>query len=149
MQKASLPAAHLGDPPETVLARIRIPLMQLGTMVVEGASEEVFVLDLGVLGVFVERERPLPVGARVEIRFRLPGNEIPVAALCRVAWWHPAGAPLVSRSLPAGMGLNFLEISDPDRARIRERLLEHFRREPRARRFVRQWPPQEGEGEKR
>jgi hypothetical protein len=105
-----------------------------------------FLIDLGLRGVFVEHEHPLPLGERVEVRFRLPGNEIPIAAICRVAWWHPPELDLVSKKLPGGVGLEFLELSDLDRRRIREHLVDHCRRQPRARQFARQWPEADGEG---
>jgi Tfp pilus assembly protein PilZ len=124
---------------DAVLPRIRVPLMQRGSLLYKGRTEDLFIIDLAMAGVFVERTQPLEVGEVVEVRFRLPGNEIPIDAKCRVAWWHPEGAPLVSKSLPAGMGLAFLDISEADRAKIRDQLLDHFRRQPGERRFSRQW----------
>ena len=61
-------------------------------------------------GVFVERAEPLPIGETVELRFRLPGNELPVATRCRVAWWRPPDMELTSKTLPSGVGLEFVEI---------------------------------------
>jgi Tfp pilus assembly protein PilZ len=124
---------------ESVLPKVRVPLMQMGSLIYKGATEDLFIIDLALTGVFVERQRPLTLGEVVEVRFRLPHNEIPVSAKCRVAWWHPEGAPLVSKSLPAGMGLAFTEISERDRTKIREQLVDHFRRQPGERRFTRQW----------
>jgi Tfp pilus assembly protein PilZ len=77
------------------------------------------------------------VGTQVTLRFALPGNEIPIVVACRVAWWHPAGARLVSKALPAGLGLEFVEISDADRSRLREHLVSYLSGEPRGRRFHR------------
>jgi Tfp pilus assembly protein PilZ len=122
--------------------------MQRGSLVYRGKTEDLFIIDLALAGVFVEREHPIEIGETVEVHFRLPGNEIPVTARCRVAWWHPEKAPLVSKSLPAGMGLAFVDISEADRTKIREQLAEHFRRQPGERRFSRQWllADEEGEG---
>ena len=140
MQKAVPPGQLIGAPPDPVLEKVRIPLIQRATLTYGRREEEVFVVDLGLGGVFVERREALPVGDTVEIRFPLPGNEILVTARCGVAWCHPEGAPLVSRSLPPGLGLEFLEISEEDRGRLRRHLLDHFRRGPGARRFSRLWP---------
>jgi hypothetical protein len=76
----------------------------------------------------------------VEVRFTLPGNAIPVSARCRVAWWHAPDAPLACKALPSGLGLEFVAIAERDRERLRELLVEHWRRDPRARQFARQWP---------
>jgi hypothetical protein len=101
-----------------------------------GRREDVFVIDLGLSGLFVERPEPIPAGELVEVEFCLPENEIPVTAECRVAWWHPEGT-VFSRPLPAGAGLAFLTISARDRERIRKYLADYYAREPRSRRFVR------------
>jgi Tfp pilus assembly protein PilZ len=126
-------------PPDLVLRRIRIPLIRKATLTrADGGSEELFVIDLGLLGVFVERPEALPFGEPVRIRFLLPGNELPIQAVCRVAWWHPPGAPLVSKSLPSGIGLEFVDVSDRDRERVRTHLLEYLRSQLGPRRFHRQ-----------
>ena len=44
----------------------------------------------------------------------------PVKARCRVAWWHAPGKKLASGVVAAGAGLQFLEMSEADRARLRE-----------------------------
>lgn len=126
-------------PPDLVLRRIRIPLIRKATLTrADGRDEDLFVIDLGLSGVFVEREGELPQGETVRIRFLLPGNELPIQAGCRVAWWHPPGAPLVSKSLPAGVGLEFVDLSDRDRERVRKHLLEYLRSHLGPRRFHRQ-----------
>lgn len=120
--------------------RVRISFIQRATLEHVGGSEELFVIDLGLAGVFVERHEPLSVGAPVRIRFLLPGNALPVVAECRVAWWRAPDVPQGARSLPPGGGLEFVTLSGSDRARIREHIVEHCQRHPRARQFARQWP---------
>lgn len=137
-----------GDvPPEDVLDETRISFIQRARLVHTGRPEEVFLMDLGLAGVFVERASSLPVGESVEVVFPLPGNEIPVTARGRVAWWHAPTAPLTSKSLPPGVGIEFVGLSETDRSRIREYLREHFRRSPRARQFARPWPSAAYQGE--
>jgi Tfp pilus assembly protein PilZ len=148
MSKAALSNAEEGVPPESVLTKLRIPFVRRATLTHEGGGqEEVFIIDVGLSGVFIERSKPLPVGVEVEIRLSLPGNEIPFAARCRVAWWHPAGQPLASKELPAGAGLEFVELSEIDRSRLREQLEEYCRQHPRVRRFLRHWPEAERKGD--
>ena len=126
-----------GVPPEPVFRRIRITFIQKATLTRAGGSEELFTIDLGLRGVFVERAEPLPIGETVDVSFRLPGNELPVAARCRVAWWHPRDMVLTSKTLPSGVGLEFVEIDGAGARRVRAYLSEYLRRHPRERRFHR------------
>jgi hypothetical protein len=126
------------DPSEDVLRNIRIAYVQKAQLTHQGRERVVFLVDLGLVGVFVELGEPLPIGDRAELRFPLPGNDIPVSAGCRVAWWHEPGRE--PRPFPPGIGLEFVEISAGDRARLRAHLMEHCRRPTRDRRFTR-WPP--------
>ena len=148
MPKAALPNAEEGVPPESVLRKLRIPFVRRATLThAGGIQEDVFVIDVGLAGVFVERVEPLPVGAELELRVSLPGNEIPLTARCRVAWWHPPKEPLASKELPAGAGLEFVGLSDLDRGRLREQLEAYCRQHPSVRRFLRHWPEAERKGD--
>jgi Tfp pilus assembly protein PilZ len=147
MPRAAFPQTREGVPPESVLQQLRIPFVRRVTLVREGGTEEAFVIDLGLAGVFIEHAEGLPVGEMVEISLPLPDREIPLRARCRVAWWHPEGAPLASKSLPAGAGLAFVEMSEADRARLRDELVRYCRQHPRVRRFLRHWPEAEKMGD--
>jgi hypothetical protein len=127
------------------LGRLRIPFVQRATLAHGGGHEDLFLVDLGLEGAFAERPQPLAVGEIVTLTFALPGNDHPVRAVCRVAWWHPPGGQLASRSLPAGVGLQFVEIPEQDHARLRRHLLDYMDRETMARRFHRARPLGEGE----
>jgi hypothetical protein len=130
-----------------VLQQLRIPFIRRATLTHQGGTEAAFVIDLGLLGVFVERSEPLPKGAHVDLEMTLPGSEVPVRAGCRVAWWHEGDSPLASKSLPRGAGLSFVELNDTDRTRLRELLEEYCRQEPSVRRFLRHWPEAERQGD--
>ena len=147
MSKASSPRADEGLPPEDVLRKLRIPFVRKATLEHGGRTEDVFVIDVAIDGLFVERAEALPVGTEVTLRMRLPGNEFPFEARCRVAWWHPAQAPLSSKSLPAGIGLTILEASESSRSRLREHVEEYCRQDPTVRRFLRHWPEAERKGD--
>jgi Tfp pilus assembly protein PilZ len=127
-------------PPESELQKLRIPFVRKAGLTIGGAEQEAFVLDLGLKGVFVEHEEPLPVGAEVLLRLPLPGREIPLTATCRLAWWKPAEKSLETKSLPAGVGLEFQDISEADQAHVRGLLEEYCRQDPQARHFLRHWP---------
>jgi hypothetical protein len=143
MPKAASARADEGVPPEDVLRTLRIPFVRRATLVHRGETREVFTIDLGLSGVFIEQPEPLPVGDPAEITLPWSGSEIPVKALCRVAWWHPREKPLKSKALPAGAGLQFVKMSEADRVRIREQLVDHCRQHPRVRHFLRHWPREE------
>lgn len=132
-------------PAEPIFRRIRVPFIQRATVRHRGASEELFLIDLGLRGVFLERGSPLPKGDEVEVVFPLPGNERKVTALCRIAWWHPPDMVLTSKTLPSGLGLEFVECAGDGAARIRQHLTEYLLRNPRARRFNRRPEPEEDE----
>jgi len=136
MQRAA-PVSTEGVPPESVFKKIRIPFIQRAVLVHEGGREELFLIDLALRGVFVERPEPLPRGSEVEATFRLPGNELPVVARCRVAWWRAPGMDLTAKTLPAGLGLEFLDLEGECAGRIRAYLSEYLRGNPRHRRFHR------------
>ena len=121
------------------LRDIRIPFIQKAALTVRGVTEHPFLVDLGLRGAFAERPAALPVGERVVLRFNLPGNEIPLTVGCRVAWWHPPGAPLRSKALPPGLGLEFVEWSEEDEGRLR-RYLEAYLLRSVGRRFHRPLP---------
>jgi hypothetical protein len=132
-------------PAEAVLRQLRIPFVRRATLVRGAAEEEAFIIDIGLTGVFIERAASLPVDEGLEIRFAWPGSEVPFRARCRVAWWHPEGEALSSKSLPSGAGLEFVEMPEADRERLRALLVDYCRQEPSVRRFLRHWP----EGERR
>jgi PilZ domain-containing protein len=138
MTRTAVPRAEPGVPPELVLATLRIPFVQRAQLTHADSTRDVFLVDLGLQGVFAELDTPLSVGDTAQIRFPLPGNEIPVAALCRVAWRHAGGAS--PRGLPPGVGLEFVDMSPADRARLREHVVEYWRRAGPSRRFTRPWP---------
>jgi Tfp pilus assembly protein PilZ len=145
MQKVAppLPAEELQV--EAVLGKIRIPCIQRATVGIGEAREDLFMIDLGLRGVFVERSRPVAEGEEIELWFGLPGNEIRIHARCRVAWVRLRGLTSGPRTLPPGIGLEFVAMTDPDTERVRRHLLEYLRRHPRQRRFLRH--PEEAEEE--
>ena len=62
-----------------------------------------------------------------------------------VAWWTPPGESARARRLPAGLGLEFRDISEVDLGRIRALVLEHCRGDLSARRFHPAWPEARGD----
>lgn len=139
MSRLKPPPTAGGAPSDAVLEKVRIPFVQRGDLIEDGKGRRVFLVDLGLLGSFVELSDPPAIGERAELVFRLPGNDIPVIVGCRVAWRHAEGEK--PAPLPAGAGLEFVYVSPADRERLRAHLLEHLRSARGARRFARPWPP--------
>lgn len=140
------PLSAEGVPPEPVFRKIRIPFIQRAVLVHDGRREDLFLIDLALRGVFVERAEALAQGAEVDVTFRLPGNELEVSARCRVAWWRAPDMTLTSKTLPAGLGLEFVDMDGEAARRIRGYLTEYLRGNPRHRRFHRR-PDAEEEDE--
>jgi hypothetical protein len=129
-----------GLPPETVLRQLRIPFVRRAAVQYAGKREHVFLIDIALEGAFIEHKEPLAVGTPVDISISWPGSELAFDAHCRVAWWHPEGEELRSKSLPAGAGLQFVSMSETDRTRLKTLLAGYCRQHPRVRRFLRHWP---------
>ena len=76
-------------------------------------------INLSAGGVFIETADYLPVDTRLNIEFLLSENERTINCKARVAWInHPE--LLVNPNLPAGMGLQFLDISTDDMNSVRQ-----------------------------
>jgi Tfp pilus assembly protein PilZ len=146
-EKAAQPRTRDAVPPDKILTKVRIPFVQKATITHKGKSQEAFTIDVGLAGVYVERSEPLPIGESVVVSFHIPGYEIPLTARCRVAWSHGLDKPLASKSLPPGLGLQFVELPPVDSRRVRDLVVEHYRRHPGVRRFLRHWPEAELKGD--
>ncbi len=132
--------------PVVAVDRVRIPFVQRARLSLRDERREAFLLDLGLEGVFVETREGLPLGAAVGLAFPLPGNAIPIEASGRVAWVRRAGG---ATGLPAGVGVQFVELREADETRLREFLEEYCRKSGRSRRFARPWPAAEAVGGKK
>ncbi|HEY6548521.1 MAG TPA: hypothetical protein VI589_11475, partial [Vicinamibacteria bacterium] len=71
MTRAS-PTADDGVPEEAVLKRLRIPFVRKAVLVRAAGREDVFVIDLGLEGVFIERADELPVGEEGDLTLPWP-----------------------------------------------------------------------------
>lgn len=70
--------------------------------------------NLSVGGAYFDQTVPLPVGTTVELRFSLPGD--PHQIRCQ-------GEIVATKEL--GMGVQFLALAEPDRARIEALIDKH------------------------
>ncbi len=83
-------------------------------------------------GVYIGIHPIPPVGEKVQLRFKLPGNDIPIVVEAEVCWENSGQAHKV-HSLPPGCGLRFHALPGPERERIEDLVREY--REPGPRRL--------------
>lgn len=74
-----------------------------------------FTHDINEGGLFIETEKPQVTGTEVSLRFNLPGNSDALQTTGSVVWVRSGGG-----SAPAGMGIEFDELTSDDRQRINE-----------------------------
>jgi uncharacterized protein (TIGR02266 family) len=78
-----------------------------------------WVLNINAGGLFVEIDRLHPVNTLVTLEFTLPGHTSSIRCKGRVAWVnHPEW--IKNSSLPSGMGIQFLDLTEEAALAIRE-----------------------------
>jgi uncharacterized protein (TIGR02266 family) len=82
-----------------------------------------YTVNVSTGGVFIEADNILPVDTSLEIKFKLPDNDIVISCNARVAWTNEPGQ-LKKDSLPPGMGIQFLDLSLDNLQAIRNFLKE-------------------------
>jgi type IV pilus assembly protein PilZ len=78
-------------------------------------------LDVSARGIFLRTGQVYPVGEEVLLRFNLPGVARPFKTVGRVTWSSPTDTP---QGLPAGMGVQFLDLDGPGQAVIEQYVVE-------------------------
>jgi uncharacterized protein (TIGR02266 family) len=73
-------------------------------------------LDISQGGAFLQSDLLLEAGAELEVTFAIPGEIRPIRAHARVAW----ATRTASAKGSAGMGLEFIDLTDADRRRLAE-----------------------------
>jgi len=76
-----------------------------------------FTVNVSTGGIFVETARPFAVGEALQASFVLPDREEPIESRSRVAWVNTAERP-TTPTLPPGIGIQFLDLGEEDRAAI-------------------------------
>ncbi len=80
-------------------------------------------INMSTGGIFVETSAPLPEDTGLYMKFMLPTLPAPITCRGKVAWTNEPGKPK-SSFLPAGMGLQFVDISLEKMHSIREYIYE-------------------------
>jgi uncharacterized protein (TIGR02266 family) len=79
--------------------------------------------DISARGIFLRTAQVLPVGKEIQVRFKLPGVAHPFKAVGRIIWSSPTDTP---QGLPAGMGIQFLDLNEQEQALIERHVVEHL-----------------------
>jgi uncharacterized protein (TIGR02266 family) len=101
-----------GADPTERRAELRVPLETDVTIGGEGRVLTGLSSDISMGGMFVATFVPMPVGARLSLRLRLPTGQVIAAGIVR---WTREGRP----GIIAGMGVEFVDMGDMDRAALR------------------------------
>jgi uncharacterized protein (TIGR02266 family) len=101
-----------GSDPTDRRTELRVPLETDVTIGGEGRVMTGLSSDISMGGMFVATFVPMPLGARVSLRFRLPTGQMLAAGVVR---WAREGRP----GIIAGMGIEFVEMSEQDQAALR------------------------------
>ena len=96
-----------------------------------GEPLSAFIVNINVLGAYLESDEIPQVGTVIAIRFQVPGNEIETEIRGAVAWLNPKQQHLV-HSLPPGFGMRFVGLQDAARARIETIVAEYALRQQQA-----------------
>ena len=78
-----------------------------------------YTVNLNTGGLFIATENLMPVNSELDIEFSLPSNDLSVSCRARVAWLNDESRPL-KKDLPAGMGLQFIDIGETEMNIIEE-----------------------------
>jgi len=77
-------------------------------------------VDISPRGIFVRTTQVLPSGQTLLVRFTLPGVDHTFKAVGRVIWSSATDA----EGYPAGMGVQFLDMSEDEQAAIEQYIVE-------------------------
>ena len=93
-----------------------------------GQTDSAFIVNINVLGAYVELDVMLPVGQPLRCAFRLPGTERELELEAVVAWNNPLQQHPV-HSLPPGFGVAFRSLADDVRGKIEEIVFAYLARQ--------------------
>ncbi|WP_225072350.1 TIGR02266 family protein [Desulfuromonas sp. CSMB_57] len=77
-----------------------------------------YTVNVSTGGFFLESQQPLPPGTPLSLEFSLPGHTEPIRCSAQVAWVNQP-TDKKNRRLPAGMGVQFQDLSLKDMSLIR------------------------------
>ena len=111
---------------------VRLPCDEPCDVFWQGRRQEGSVWNISAVGLYAVLSGPLPaVGVRIEVRFCLPGERMPVVCEGRVRWRNEPsifrGCGQTKPTLPPGCGIEFVVLDGRDLDRIKARVREWTR----------------------
>ena len=95
-----------------------------------GEMKRLFIKNISGGGMYIETTHLHPVGKKLELDLALPGSGHIIQTMVEVAWANPKFVG----DLPPGMGVKFLNLSEPDRLLIQklvnQKVEEALKKEP-------------------
>jgi len=79
-----------------------------------GQMKRLYIKNISGGGMYIETPHIHPVGKKLELDLALPQSGHIIQTMVEVAWANPKGVG----DLPPGMGVKFLNLSEPDRVLI-------------------------------
>lgn len=102
----------------------RVPArLQVGYGVEQPQTLRDYTINVSTGGLFLETEELLEVDTALSLQFEIKDLEAPIRCQGRVAWLNKQQKP-IKPNLPAGMGIQFVDLSLEDLAAIREYVKE-------------------------
>ncbi len=81
-----------------------------------------FCRDLGAGGVFIETQKPLPMGESVTLTFTIPDSKETLKATGKVIWVQEL---VPEKNMAAGMGVQFDEFT-PDQRKVLQEFIKRY-----------------------
>jgi CheY-like chemotaxis protein len=99
---------------------LRVAIHHLAHVDIEGMFDPAFILDLSEGGMALQSLAPVKPGHVLNISFLLPGTGLPISGKGVVVWSDPSGRT----------GIEFDEITDEQRAALKQWVIERLHRNP-------------------
>lgn len=97
--------------------RLRVPVSIPADFTVGDVTRTGFILNISETGMFLHTKTDFLTGARMTLKFSLPGSERVIPVKCVVKW---TTTELASKTLFGGSGIMFDSISDEDQRLVKE-----------------------------
>ena len=89
----------------------------------EAGLSKAFSEDISIGGMFIRTNTPLGEEEVFTLKMKIPSLEDPITVGCEVAWTRAENKS--TASLPAGMGVKFIQISEADHYRLKQVLMQN------------------------
>lgn len=112
VMKSDQPDPDVDEPRETSRSKTKsFRRFRCATKVVEVETGKIWRAEnIGLGGIFIGTNSPLPLGAVATISFALPGTEQEIVTQVEVVWTNDRHSREYDPNRPSGMGLSFVDL---------------------------------------